>query len=121
MDVIEAYRRSLTGFAETVRQVGPDQWERPTPCTEWTVRALVNHVVSEELWSVPLLAGSTIADVGDRFDGDLLGNDPVAATEDAVKQADAAVGEAGVVGRTVHLSFGDSRPTSTCISCSPTT
>src|SRR3954454_19862983 len=107
MDVIEAYRRSLAGFAETVRQVRPDQWDQPTPCPDWNVRALVNHVVSEELWSVPLLSGATVADVGDRFDGDLLGADPTAAGEDAVRQAEAAVDEPGVLSRTVHLSFGD--------------
>ena len=64
-----------------VRRAGARRRRRPmggaTPCTEWDVRALVNHVLGEIRWAVPLFAGSTIAEVGDRFDGDLLGDDPV--------------------------------------------
>ena len=26
-------------------EIGPDQYELPTPCTEWNVRELVNHVI----------------------------------------------------------------------------
>ena len=74
-----AYRRSLTEFTDRVAQVGPDQWDVPTPCSLWDVRTLVNHIVYEDRWSVPLVAGASLADVGDRFEGDLLGDDPLAA------------------------------------------
>ena len=59
------------------RGVGEDQWGAPTPCADWDVRELVNHVAGEDLWTAPLLEGSTIEEVGDRFDGDLLGDDPI--------------------------------------------
>jgi uncharacterized protein (TIGR03086 family) len=107
MELVEIYRRSLAEFTDRVRQVGPDQWGGPTPCTDWDVRALVNHVVGEDRWTGPMMAGQTIAEVGDRFDGDLLGADPATATADAVAEADRAVAEPGALGRTVHLSFGD--------------
>jgi uncharacterized protein (TIGR03086 family) len=107
MDLVSAYRRSLAGFVDRVQQVRPDQWGAPTPCTDWDVRALVNHVVGEDRWTVPMFGGATIAEVGDRFDGDLLGADPAGSTADAAKQADATVGEPGALDRTVHLSFGD--------------
>ena len=107
MDLVDSYRRSLAEFTARVDQIRPDQWELPTPCTDWDVRALVNHVVYEDRWTVPLLAGATVADVGDRFEGDLLGADPAGATADAVKQADAAVAEPGALDRTVALSFGE--------------
>jgi uncharacterized protein (TIGR03086 family) len=105
--VVAWHRRSVERFAELTRGVGDDQWAMPTPCTEWDVRALVNHLVYEERWTVPLMAGSTIADVGDRFEGDLLGDDPGGATAAAGQEAIAAVAEPGAVERTVHLSFGD--------------
>src|SRR5207245_7375809 len=73
----------------------------------WDVRTLVNHLVNEERWVPPLFAGATIAEVGDRFDGDLLGTDPVTNALDAAKQADGAVAEPGALDRQVHLSFGD--------------
>ena len=51
----------------------------PSVCDEWDVRALVNHIVSGNLWVPELVGGKSIADVGDRLDGDVLGDDPVAA------------------------------------------
>lgn len=107
MGLLESYRRSLTEFTDRVSQVAPDQWGAPTPCAEWNVRKLVNHVVSEDRWAPPLFAGATIAEVGDRFSGDVLGADPAGSARDAVEQADLAVREHGARDRTVHLSSGD--------------
>ena len=39
-------RRGLDQLAALVADVGPDAWEDPTPCAEWTVRDLVDHVVA---------------------------------------------------------------------------
>ncbi|HEV8569911.1 MAG TPA: TIGR03086 family metal-binding protein [Actinoplanes sp.] len=106
MELLELYRRSISGFLTRVERIGARDWDRPTPCPAWTVRDLVNHVVYEDRWAVPLMAGRTIAEVGDRFDGDLLGDDPVGRTVDAAKQAEAAAAEPGALERTVQLSFG---------------
>ena len=78
-----------------------------TPDEDWTVRDLVNHLVGEDLWAPPLLAGSTIAEVGDRFEGDVLGAEPRAAWAAASAAAVRAAGEDGAMDRIVHLSFGD--------------
>jgi uncharacterized protein (TIGR03086 family) len=107
MALIDLYRDSVQAFAAKVANVEPEQWRSATPCAEWDVRALVNHVVSEQLWSVPLFAGATIAEVGDKFDGDVLGDDPVLSAGEAAEDAAAAVSENGALERTVHLSFGD--------------
>lgn len=107
MDLIETYRRSLTEFTDRVGQVSPEQWSAPTPCPDWDVRTLVGHVVNEDRWAVPLLAGETVEAVGDRFAGDPLGADPAGAARDAAAQADLAVGASGALERTVHLSAGD--------------
>jgi uncharacterized protein (TIGR03086 family) len=106
-DIIELHRRAVREFDDRVGQVGGDAWARPTPCLDWDVRALVNHVVGEDRWTVPLLAGQTIEQVGDALDGDLLGDEPQHATRAAMDAAVAAFAEPGVLNRTVHLSFGD--------------
>jgi uncharacterized protein (TIGR03086 family) len=106
VDVAELYRRASDDFAHHVALVG-DRWEAATPCPGWDVRALVHHVVEEERWSPPLFAGDTIADVGDRLAGDLLGPDPVRAHAEAAAEAVVAVSAEGAMERTVHLSFGD--------------
>lgn len=93
-------------FDRRVRAVRPDQWRDPTPCTEWDVRALVNHLVVEQLWAPLLLNGATIDDVGDRFDGDQLGDDPVAAWDSAAAAAGEAFAAPGVLQRSVELSYG---------------
>jgi uncharacterized protein (TIGR03086 family) len=89
-----------------VQGIGEDQWDRPTPCAEWDVRTLVNHVVSENLWVAPLLQGRTIEDVGDRFEGDQLGDDPVGAYERSAVSARSAAEEPGALQRPVAVSYG---------------
>jgi uncharacterized protein (TIGR03086 family) len=103
---IEMYRRSVEDFGQRVMAVGPGDWDRPTPCSDWSVRDLVRHLVYEELWAPPLFAGQTIAEVGDRFEGDILGSDAQGAWKEAAAAALAAASP-DVCDRTVHLSFGD--------------
>jgi uncharacterized protein (TIGR03086 family) len=107
MDAATLYRRTVDSWTDLVRAVGDDAWDRPTPCSEWTVRDLVNHVTGEDLWAVPLLQGSTIEEVGDRFDGDVLGDDPVRTALEAASEGVVAVDERAVAGGTVHLSYGE--------------
>jgi uncharacterized protein (TIGR03086 family) len=106
MSVVTVYRRCVLDFGRRVRQVRQEQWSDPTPCADWDVRTLVNHVVSEQLWTVPLFAGETIEQVGDRFDGDVLGADPAGEAERAASSAALAAQAPDLLDRTVHLSFG---------------
>src|SRR6266516_3917740 len=106
-DVRDLFRAAVAEFGERVDAIRDGQWRAATPCSEWDVRALVNHLVNELRWVPPLLAGTTIAEVGDRFDGDLLGDDPKAAWDDASQEALHAAAAEGAMERTVHLSFGD--------------
>lgn len=107
MNESEAFRRASDGFMERARRIRPEQWSAATPCTEWNVRALVNHVGGEYLWVEELMAGKTIAEVGDRLNGDVLGDDPLATLERAHSAAVASLEQPGALLRTVHLSFGD--------------
>src|SRR5579864_3300325 len=107
MDDATAFRRASDNYVRLAREVSPSQWAATTPCAEWDVRALVNHVAGEYLWVPELLAGRTIADVGSRLDGDLLGEDPLEALVSAARDAQAAAREDDALTRVVHLSFGD--------------
>jgi uncharacterized protein (TIGR03086 family) len=106
-DVQDLYRRAVEAFGERVHAVRDDQWDAHTPCSEWNVRTLVNHLVYENRWAPPRFEGMTIEEVGDQFEGDLLGDDPGAAWDDSAEEAVAAVTDDGALERTVHLSFGD--------------
>lgn len=94
-------------FHRAVHGVGRDDWGSPTPCPDWSVRDLVNHLVVEQMWVPDLLAGRTVAEVGDRFDGDQLGADPVRTWDESSRAARAAWLEPGAAERSVHLSYGD--------------
>jgi uncharacterized protein (TIGR03086 family) len=106
-DIPELFRRAVERFGEPVDAIPADGWTGPTPCLEWNVRDLVNHLVSECRWVPPLFAGATIAEVGDALDGDLLGEDPVGAWREAGAGAVASISAPGAMERMVHLSFGD--------------
>jgi uncharacterized protein (TIGR03086 family) len=94
-------------FGTRVHAVTPDAWDRPTPASEWTVRDIVNHLVGEHLWAPELLGGARVSDVGDRFDGDVLGDDPRSAWHEAAAGAKEAAASPGVLDGTVHVSYGD--------------
>src|SRR5438876_587812 len=103
----ELYRKANDQFGKKVESIREDQWHGATPCTDWDVRALVNHVVSENAWIAPILGGRTIAEVGAELDGDLLGGDPKEAWRIRAEEAGRAVDADGTMEATVHISRGD--------------
>ncbi|HWH35159.1 MAG TPA: TIGR03086 family metal-binding protein [Acidimicrobiales bacterium] len=105
-ELVDLHARAVAAFGDRLKAVGGDQWHLLTPCADWDVHGLVNHVLNENRWTPPLLAGMTMQEVGDRFDGDLLGEDPMANWKDAAREAVGAVTEEAL-SRTVHVSFGD--------------
>jgi uncharacterized protein (TIGR03086 family) len=107
VDLLTLFGRALDEFDHRVLSVQTEQWDAPTPCTEWDVRTLVEHLVSEQLWALPMLAGETMEQVGDRFDGDVLGDDPVAGWRSAAARSRAAAEVPGALQGTVHASYGD--------------
>jgi uncharacterized protein (TIGR03086 family) len=103
----QLYARSMQQTERFIRNVRSEQWSDPTPCTEWTIRDVVNHIAGENLWAVEIFAGKTINEVGDRLNGDLVGSDPSGAYAGSVQPASAAAMNSGAMDATCHLSFGD--------------
>jgi uncharacterized protein (TIGR03086 family) len=103
----QLYARAMESTQRHVAAVREDQWTAVTPCREWNVRDIVNHVVSENLWAAELFRGKTIQAVGNRLDGDLVGDDPIGAYTRSVASAKPAVEAPGAMEATCHLSYGD--------------
>jgi uncharacterized protein (TIGR03086 family) len=94
-------------FARRLRLVRPDDWQRPTPCSAWDVRALVNHVVGGNVRYQLLLHGAPTEQVEATRTVDHLGDD---ALTSFVAKADAVVAcfhENGALERIAHHAAGD--------------
>ncbi|WP_244501269.1 TIGR03086 family metal-binding protein [Streptomyces sp. TP-A0874] len=111
VDLLDAFDASWAEFDHRVHRVGQDQWQDATPCEAWTVRDLVGHLVREHLWAPWLLRGATLEEVGGRFDGDLLDDDPVVAWERAAARSQAAFHRPEALDGVVHTSAGPSPTT----------
>lgn len=105
-DIAQLHRRALDATHKIVAGIQPDQRTLPTPDEGWDVRALLNHIVSGNLWAVELTAGQTIDEVGDRLDGDMLGDDPLGAYDASAQAAAAAFEEAGALDAQCAVSYG---------------
>ncbi len=100
------HRRALDSTRGFVAGIGPDRWANPTPCDDWDVRGLVNHVVVGNLWAAELVAGRSIDEVGDRLEGDRLGADPLRAYDESAEAAALAFEAPGALEAPCAVSYG---------------
>jgi uncharacterized protein (TIGR03086 family) len=110
MDIFDALDRAVASTAGIVKAVHSDQLTAATPCDEWDVRALLNHLVGT-LW----LGEALFADRAPRHPmapgglpaTDLVGDDPVVAYTDAAAALLAAAGTGDTLTRTHTTPLGD--------------
>ena len=105
-DIARLHRRALEETRTVVAGVGRDQWNATTPCDGWDVQALLNHLVSGNLWAAELGAGATIDEVGDRLDGDVLGDDALVAYDTSATSAAATFESPGALESPCAVSYG---------------
>ena len=106
VNVPELHSRALAATRGIVAGIAPDQWTGPSVLEGMSVADLVHHVVYGNFWVGPLMAGRSIADVGDEFEGDLLGTDPLAAYDRSSAVADDAFKRPGAMTDLVAVSYG---------------
>ena len=63
-------------FVDYVGRVQAHQWQAPTPCADWDVRTLVDHVVRWNTLVPDFLAGQSMDDMVAPMARDVLGDDP---------------------------------------------
>lgn len=93
-------------FGQKLAAVRPDQWNWPTPCTEWSVRQLVNHMTRGNLNYIRLLGGATGADFLRLRDADALGADPPGAYARSVRECAAAFARPGALEQVLDYPLG---------------
>lgn len=106
MDPKELFRQAVKQASGCIKHVHEDQLANSTPCAEWDLRQLINHMVYELLWVPDLLHGKTVSEVGGKYDGDVLGDNIQASWQAAVKEAELAIDSTDLE-IVVHLSYAD--------------
>lgn len=84
----------------------PEQMGEPTPCEQWDVRGLMNHLVYGAGSFAGAFSGEPLGDIAHDLP-DVVGEDPVAAFDHAVERFQGALGRPGAMERTVELPFGE--------------
>jgi len=103
MDPMETFRRAAAQADRLAGAVRADQLGDPTPCRDWDVRTLVNHVVTGNLLFASYVTGQPAPDrSADHVVGDAAG---------AMRMSLAVLTEAfameGMLDRTYPTPFGD--------------
>ena len=105
------YQSAMQEADRVIRGITPEQYGAPTPCAEWNVRQLVNHLVFGNWMFARAASGERVAVEGDDDDDDelpdMLGDDPAMAFRDSADAAVAAWRRPGAVEEVCHLPFAD--------------
>lgn len=84
-----------------------DQLDQPTPCTEWTVRDLLNHLVGGGYLFATVAAGQPLPDIDPDAAPDLIGTDPAGAWGASCAAVLGAFHADGAFERTWKLPFAE--------------
>ncbi|MFN0073507.1 MAG: TIGR03086 family metal-binding protein [Chloroflexota bacterium] len=104
MSSIDNLQRALDGATAMMKNVTPDDSAKPTPCTEWDVKALANHMTGVCFMFATAAGGEAITSYGEPTD--LVGNDPASTYAGAAAAAIASWGKEGALEQTVTLPLG---------------
>src|SRR5438067_4784079 len=105
-EMFDLFVRSSAEFEWRLRLVRSGQWTWPTPCTEWNVRQLVNHMARGNLNYVGLVRGGSSAEFLRLRDADALGADPVGAYTRSVQACADEFGRPGALDRVLDYPLG---------------
>jgi uncharacterized protein (TIGR03086 family) len=95
--------RASDAVAGLISNIRADQWSAPTPCTDWTVRQVVNHLIGMNRVFAALL---TDQPPPPRPPADHVEGDPLGAYRDSAAALQAAFGRPGVLERSYHGPLG---------------
>ncbi|MGM7667436.1 TIGR03086 family metal-binding protein [Microbacterium sp. A93] len=101
--LISDLARSFDAVGVLIAHVRPDQWSASTPCTNWTVRALVDHMIGMNRVFIALLVGQALPQ---RPAADHVEHDPVGAYRDTAAALLSAFTAPGVLDREYQGPLG---------------
>jgi uncharacterized protein (TIGR03086 family) len=100
---VEQLGRAFAAVGDLITKVRPEQWSAPTPCTDWTVRQLVDHLIGMNRVFAALLSDEPPP----RRAADHIEDDPVGAYRDSAARLQAVFDQSGVLERTYRGPLGE--------------
>jgi len=107
MDAFETLYRSRVEFRRVLAGVTHEHWELATPCEDWNVRELVNHVLGGNVRYTMLLHGASPEEVNATRSVDHVGADALVSFDRSAAEVETAFAEDDALERTVHHPAGD--------------
>jgi uncharacterized protein (TIGR03086 family) len=107
MDQLTALEAARHEFERRLQAVGPDDWDRPTPCDGWVVRDLVVHVLVGARMAALLVEGGSRADAEALFVDAGLPEDVMVEFEAGADAQAAAFAAPGAMERITAHPAGD--------------
>jgi uncharacterized protein (TIGR03086 family) len=109
MESVELLKRAVGETTRLVDNIAPAQLAGATPCTEWTVRDLINHLTGgATMFAVSAEQGSVPDDmVPQLLGGDNLGDDYKGSFSAAAQRAITAFDDPAALEKNVKLPFGE--------------
>lgn len=108
---MELYRRAQDGFEEVLAAVGPDQWDAPSACAEWSVRDVAGHVVwgqrQIQAWATGTPDPDRAGAPGSPHPGVLAGSDPLATWRAARRESVATLTDEALRRTTTITGIGE--------------
>ena len=102
-NILTFHSRAVTVAQRVIDGIRPDQLTAPTPCPEWDVRALLNHLIGLHRMFVASAAGDPLPD----WETDFVGDDASSAFAASARDADAALRAPGALDRTFRVPWGE--------------
>ena len=106
MDDLQALRFATLEFSRRLDTVGPDGWPAPSPCAEWTVRDVCDHLVGGNRFAVMVLSGADWRSALETVRGSDFSGDPKAAFAESAERQIAAFEAPGALDRTLSHPAG---------------
>jgi uncharacterized protein (TIGR03086 family) len=109
MDSVALMKQVVAQTGAVVDGIGSDQLAAPTPCEQWTVRDVLNHITGGATMFAECVGQGSVSDdrLGQLMAGDNLGDDYKAAFHAAADRAIATFDQPGALDKMVKLPFGE--------------
>jgi uncharacterized protein (TIGR03086 family) len=107
-DLLDLYRRA-SGWTAAMVPAAAEKLDASTPCDEWDLRDLLNHMLATQRYFLGSARGEDVAPPGPN-PPDLIGDDPAAdfaACREAVLEAYAEPGVIEKTGPSLGIAFSD--------------